>query len=450
MQYSQRVPMSRKPKRRKARAANPGPEQSPALPERPATGPAMVDTGALYRRVRAYVGFTAGDSRLLARLHRHVEPHLDAIIDDFYAHIVADPGASRVLTGGTVQVDRLRRTLREWLARTLRGPHNAEFVRLQANIGRRHVQVGLEQSYMISGMHVLRGHLTRLARATSARGKSAAEATARAVDRVIDLSLALMLATYREDSLRQMLRAEQHATMKRLAAIGEMAASIAHEIRNPLAGISGAIQVLREDPPGEAMRREVLEDILHDVRRLDARINDLLLYARPAAPRPEPVRPADLLHAVVRVLRDDPQLARVSLSVRPMPTLPPFALDAGQIQQVLVNLVLNAVQATQGAGKVRLEAHGASGGGLEITVEDNGPGVPGHLAEEIFRPFFTTRSEGTGLGLAISRKIVEAHGGTLEVRPAASGGARFTLTLPMPPDDPPFDSHVRGTTQLPG
>ena len=408
---------------------------------------ALPDLPALARRVRAYVGFTESDSRLLARLHRHAEPHFAAIVDDFYARILKDAGAARVLNG-PAQVDRLRRTLVEWLGRTLRGPHDAEFARLQANIGRRHVQVGLEQSYMISGMHVLRGHLTRLARAAPPRRKAAAEATARAVDRVIDLSLALMLATYREDSLRQALRAEQHATMKRLAAIGEMAASIAHEIRNPLAGISGAIQVLRGEPGGDAARHDVLEDILHDVRRLDSRINDLLLYARPAAPRREAVRPADLLHTTVRVLRDDPALARVRLKVAPMPALPPFLLDAGQIQQVLVNLVLNAAQANRGEGEVRLEARGAGGGAIEISVEDDGPGVPDHLAEEIFRPFFTTRSEGTGLGLAISRKFVEAHGGTLDVRPAAGGGARFILRLPPPADDPPFDTRMRGNAQI--
>jgi signal transduction histidine kinase len=265
---------------------------------------------------------------------------------------------------------------------------------------------------------------------------------------VIDLSLTLMLATYREDSLRQALRAEQHATMKRLAAIGEMAASIAHEIRNPLAGISGAIQVLREEPADGETRVGVLEEVLREIRRLDARINDLLIYARPATPRREPVRPADLLHATVRVLRDDPGLARVRLRFGPMPSLPPFALDAGQIQQVLVNLVLNAAQATAGEGEIRLEARGVSGGGIEISVEDDGPGVPDHLAEEIFRPFFTTRSGGTGLGLAISRKIAEAHGGALDVLPASGGGARFTLRLPALPEGPPFDARMRGNTQV--
>jgi signal transduction histidine kinase len=409
----------------------------------------LLDVPDLARRVRAHIGFTDRDSRLLARLHRRAASRYPGIIDDFYGRLLADPQTARILSGPE-QVERLRRTLTGWLERTLRGPHDAEFVRLQANIGRRHVEVGLEQSYMVTGMHVLRDHLARVARAPGPRGggNAAGEATVRAVDRVIDLSLTLMLATYREDSLRQALRAEQHATMKRLAAIGEMAASIAHEIRNPLAGISGAIQVLREEPAGGETRGGVLEEVLREIRRLDARINDLLIYARPATPRREPVRPADLLHATVRVLRDDPVLARVRLRFGPMPSLPPFALDAGQIQQVLVNLVLNAAQATAGEGEIRLEARGVSGGGIEISVEDDGPGVPDHLAEEIFRPFFTTRSGGTGLGLAISRKIAEAHGGALDVLPASGGGARFTLRLPALPEGPPFDARMRGNTQV--
>jgi signal transduction histidine kinase len=109
-----------------------------------------------------------------------------------------------------------------------------------------------------------------------------------------------------------------------------------------------------------------------------------------------------------------------------------FPVDPALIQQVAVNLILNAAEAIGGTGVVGLETRIVDGGALEIAVQDSGPGVPAELAEEIFRPFFTTRRGGTGLGLAISRKLVESHGGRLRVEPAPGGGARFILVLPPP------------------
>ena len=419
--------------------------RSPSAPakRRPGAPPAAADgTPALFRTLKEYVGFDGRDSRLLAAFYPRVAPHLDAIIDDFYDRIEADPAAARVITGGAAQVGRLKQTLRQWLVRTLRGPHDLEFATIQSRIGHRHVGVALDQSYMVAGMYVFREHLNRILFTAYPRRSPRSVATQRAFVKVLDIVLALMLETYRENLLRKILQAEQNATVRRLAALGEVAASIAHEIRNPLAGISGAIQILGREIPPEDPRQAVMLEIQGEIRRLDERVHDLLLYSRPSTPRREPIRPREFLEATVRLLAEDPIFRNVRVVIHASSALPPCPLDPGQIRQVLVNLVLNAVQAIGGTGRVDLAARPVAGGALELVVEDSGPGVPAHLAEEIFRPFFTTRAHGTGLGLAISRKIAESHGGSLTVGRGKAGGARFALSLPAPGDAPPFHPPV--------
>lgn len=390
------------------------------------------DPVALCDRIKSYIGLTAKDSAIVAAAYPSVKPHVPRIIQDFYSRIERDPEASRVLTGGPKQIERLKSTLAIWLERTLMGPHDAEYAILQAAIGTRHVQVGLDQSYMISGMNVFREHLNRLLFPSHPRRSPQTIALHRAIARVLDLSLALMLETYRVDWLRKILQTEQNATFRRLASIGEVAAVIAHEIRNPLAGISGAIQVLgQETPPGEP-RRSILKEIEGEIRRLDEKVNDLLAYARPSIPSRELVDPLELIRTTMKLLSEDPLVKKAKITLNGERNLPAFPMDSGQMQQVIVNLVLNALHAIDGAGAVRISAKRIRDGGLELAVEDSGPGVREEIAEAIFRPFFSTRPTGTGLGLAISRKIVESHEGTLHLDRSRRRGARFVITLPVP------------------
>ncbi len=398
----------------------------------PAAAAGGSDPASLFSRLADYVGFTKRDSSLLASFHPKVQPHLDGILDDFYARIEADPLARGVITGGDQQVARLKSTLRVWLDRTLKGPHDAEYAGLQSAIGTRHVQVGLDQSYMVAGMQVFREHLNRVLFRAYPRRTPHSVAVQRAFVRILDLSLALMLETYREDWARKMLQSEQNSTFRRLAAIGEVAAVIAHEIRNPLTAISSAIQVIGQEMRPDEPRKEILGEILNEVRRLDGKVNDLLIYARPSLPARELVDPLKLIRTTVRLISDEPRFKNIRIVVRGPRDLPAFPMDPGQIQQVIVNLVLNATQAMNRSGEIRIAARRLEGGGLEMSVEDTGPGVPQEIAEEIFRPFFTTRAGGTGLGLAISRKIVESHGGALHLGRAPGGGARLVITLPVP------------------
>lgn len=388
------------------------------------------DPVALLSTAKAYVGFTDADTRRLRRLYTAVEPHLDAIIDDFYERLLRDPVASRVLTEGPAQIGRLKSSQKTWLRLLLEGPHDAQFAMLQARVGRMHVKVGLAQIYMVTGIQVFREHLIRILLASPSSPDEPHGATIESVDRVLAIVLALMLETYRDDYLRKLIETEKSATTRRLAALGEVAASLAHEIRNPLAGISGAIQVLAQDLETDDPRQEILAEVLREIGRLDERVSDLLMYSRPSTPMKALTRPAELLETTRRLLAEDPMVAGVRLHLTAPEDLPPVALDVGQIQQVLVNLILNAVQVLNGEGSIWIDAQADDLGGLRLTVEDSGPGIRPEDLERIFQPFYTTRAQGTGLGLSISRRLVEAHGGTLEAGLGSRGGAQFILRLP--------------------
>jgi len=228
-----------------------------------------------------------------------------------------------------------------------------------------------------------------------------------------------------------MLYAEHLATM------GELAAGVAHEIRNPLAGIAGAIEIISKDFPKDHPDREVLEDLRQEVRRIEKVLNDLLAYARPKPPQ---FGRTDLKETVARTLqlaRQQTGTKKVDFSIQIPATLPAFRMDAEQLHQVLLNLVLNGIQAIDGEGKVTIAAVVNTSEQVnrpdlvEISVSDTGEGIPPDLLEKIFRPFYTTKRGGTGLGLSLCRRIISQHGGTLTAESEAGKGSRFVIRLPL-------------------
>lgn len=230
----------------------------------------------------------------------------------------------------------------------------------------------------------------------------------------------------------EMLQAEQLATM------GELAAGVAHEIRNPLAGIAGAIEIIGKDFPQDHPDREIMDDLRQEVRRIEKVLNDLLAYARPKAPQ---FGIADLKETVARTLqfaRQQIGSKNVEFSIQIPSPLPRFRMDHEQLQQVLLNLVLNGIQALGQEGKVTIQARVVGGAGtlnrlnfVEISVSDTGAGIPREQQEKIFRPFYTTKRGGTGLGLSLCRRIISQHGGTLAVESEPGKGSRFLIRLPM-------------------
>lgn len=215
---------------------------------------------------------------------------------------------------------------------------------------------------------------------------------------------------------------------ERLAAVGELAAMVAHEVRNPLAGIRGACEILLEGYAGDPARTEIGREVLHQVDRLNRTVSDLLLYARPKAMDPVPTDVHALIDRISSVLKEDPANRALSISREYEAGNPVVRADGRQLEQLFLNLMLNAAQATQHRGILRIGTQ-ARDGTFVVTVQDDGPGIPPDRIERIFKPFFTTRTQGTGLGLAICKKIVDGHGGRIDVESPSEGGARFTILL---------------------
>lgn len=234
------------------------------------------------------------------------------------------------------------------------------------------------------------------------------------------------------------------ARAERLARLGEVAASLAHEIRNPLAGIAGAVGVMADELPATDPRKEIMGEILDQIHRLNKTVQDLLTFARPATPTIAPCDVHQVLDRVLRLLAEDPVARKVRVVRDYQAGLPRVDADGKQLAQVFLNLLLNAVQAMHGDGQITMTTrlNGANGAGeerpgaaeehtVEVSLTDTGPGIPGPVLPEVFKPFFTTKPRGTGLGLAISRRIIEDHGGRIGAESPPGRGATFRICLPV-------------------
>jgi two-component system, NtrC family, sensor histidine kinase HydH len=222
---------------------------------------------------------------------------------------------------------------------------------------------------------------------------------------------------------------------EKLAAIGELAAGIAHEVRNPLSSIRGFAQFLKhvlQDRPKEC---EYAELMVKEVDRINNVVTNLLSFARPVHPEPAPTNIAELIRHTVRLVQEDATIHNVTIAVDVAHDLGKVNLDGNQITQVMLNLILNALQAVDQGGHIQIAAGRANSGGLELVVEDDGPGIPPDRIKRIFDPFFTTKERGTGLGLSIVQMIVENHGGEISIASSVRGrGCRIAIALPMTPD----------------
>jgi PAS domain S-box-containing protein len=219
-----------------------------------------------------------------------------------------------------------------------------------------------------------------------------------------------------------------------MAQLGQMAAVIAHEVRNPLAGISGAIQVISQRLPQEGPEVRILRDIVARVGSLNEVLTGLLDFARPIEARMRPCRAREIVEKAAMFLRDNPCHQNVELQIAG----PDFRIvaDPDILGRALLNLVINGAQACEEkfpegrGGRIHIELV-AREGGIDLVVCDNGPGIPPEVASELFNPFFTTKIKGTGLGLAVVRHAVESHGGHVIAGSNDAGGACFVLHLPV-------------------
>jgi two-component system sensor histidine kinase AtoS len=238
---------------------------------------------------------------------------------------------------------------------------------------------------------------------------------------------------------------ERERLRDRLASLGEMAAGIAHELKNPLAGIEVMAGLLRRQVPDSVDAQSLLADIISEAKLANAIVVEMLEFVRPIRLQVEHTNIADVLHQAMTLAESKAARGGVSVTLDVAQGLPPVECDHYQLCQVFTNLIANAFEALDGKGAITIAA---SLGAIEpdpafasapqdptpiviVDVADNGPGVPAELNDRIFDPFFTTKLKGTGLGLGIVRKIVDAHDGRIDLSSSKETGTRFRVTLPV-------------------
>jgi PAS domain S-box-containing protein len=220
---------------------------------------------------------------------------------------------------------------------------------------------------------------------------------------------------------------EQVREQAALVRLGEMAAVIAHEVKNPLAGVRGAIQVIGSRLPRDSRDAAMVKEIVARIDALDDMMKDLLLFARPPRPRPAPVDIVALVALTANLLSQDPVVQGVDVEVQG--SAPPVLADAEMLKIVFHNLLVNSAQAMRGEGRIQVVVK-AVDSACHITFRDAGPGIPPEIREKIFTPFFTTKSRGSGLGLPTAKRLVEAQNGQISIECPPEGGTAVTVRLP--------------------
>jgi signal transduction histidine kinase len=228
----------------------------------------------------------------------------------------------------------------------------------------------------------------------------------------------------------ELLHRTQMSRAEHLATLGELAAGLAHEIRNPLAGIAGVIEIIGRDLPSTSPARAVVKDVRMEIAQINRILTDLLETARPHPPKICLSNLNTTVEHAVMLARQQVLSKPIKIELEQASTLSEVEHDSDQIHQVVLNLLLNAVQAMEGAGTVRVEI-GSRNDCATVLVSDNGRGIPLQQIEHIFRPFYTTKGNGTGLGLSLARRIVEEHHGRIEVGSVVGKGSKFEVVLPF-------------------
>lgn len=389
------------------------------------------------REMRSSIGFDDRDAANVRSLAGLATPAIPALVDRFYQQLMQQERTRAIFIGRERQIQRLRDALTPWLREVFHTVDEEGYYEKRWRIAGAHLRAGVPQHCLVAGMELICQELE--GRARDAGIPDAAEKI-RSLRKLLAIELAVMLEGYKEGYSEQIRKVERSAVQEKLtrtmhlAEIGQLAASLAHEIKNPLAGISGAIQIIRDAMASDDPHQPIVTEMLGQIGRLDATVKDLLQYARPTPPRAARVALDEVVTRVLTVMQEEPALQRVRIQYGRALTDTTVYADDAQIEQLLMNLILNAAHASDDGGVIDLSI-ATNSNHVRLIVKDQGKGMASEVRERAFEPFFTTKAKGTGLGLTICRRIAEVHGGDIELESGLRKGTTVTVTLPYSSTD---------------
>jgi len=379
-------------------------------------------------RSKQTVRFDDEQAATLRTLLPLLEPHWARIVDRFYERIFADPRAHAAMNPRAEQVDRLKAALVEWVRSGLEGPHDEEFTAHRARVGLAHVRIGLPRHSMVAAIHGMRLDIRELlASEISDRGRLLDVCAI--VDRFLDTELATLLQAYEADSEEKLRRRE------RLATIGQLAATIGHDLRHPFGVIESSLFIMRKQASGDARWLAHIDKIARQVDTCKRIVSDLLDPARSNNTQRTHVEIRPVLEEAVALV---PIPRQIDLSIDAPDSLT-CALDSGLIQRAIINLVTNSIRAIgDREGRVQLQARCEEKPVrmLWLSVLDDGPGFPPSMIPLSFEPLITTHAQGSGLGLAMVKSVAARHGGEVRGANLPDRGARVDLFLPIEVSEP--------------
>ena len=385
---------------------------------------ARADSGPseLAERLR-YSQLQQEDLSLLAELRKPFEAAVPGVVERFYGHLLTfEPLRQLLSTDDTVE--RLRGFQRDYLLSLTDGKYDQGVLEHRLRIGEVHEKIGLTPQWYLGAYCILVDLLTPVVNEHFEADPDKAARAVRALVKIMNLDAQAVLEAYFESRQRKAVERSE-----RLAAIGELSASIAHEVRNPLAGMKGALQVLRKDMQLDESKREVMDELLAQIVRLENLVRDLLTFARPNPLSLQPVDLQVILDRCLRLLQEGIEDSGITVRRTYGPDSTPLMADPLQMEQVCLNLIGNAVQAMSGGGVLDICTRFTEES-VEMLFGDTGIGIAPADLSLIFQPFHTTKHRGSGLGLSIVKKIVEAHGGTIRVESKLDEGTTVNVTLP--------------------
>ena len=378
-----------------------------------------------YRELQSYVGWGDDDVRRIVAAAPLLEPHLPALIDDFYAEIERHPETRRVITGGQVQIERLKGTLLGWVRELIGGRYDDDYVDRRWRVGWRHVEIGLDQVYTNVALSRLRTGLSRALHETWQEDGRRLKETVRSLNKLLDLDLAIIEDAYQAEYASRLQQTE------RLATLGQVAGGVAHELRNPLNVVKTSVYyLLNARNPSPEKKAEHLKRIERHVELADNAITALSRFAKMPVPNLCPIR---LATCVREVLEMNPSHGGVEVEVDIPAGLSPVLADVDQLRIVFGNLIRNAFDAMPSGGRLAIEARQADGA-VEVAIRDSGTGIPPESLSRIMEPLYSTKARGLGLGLAIARSILEKNQGSLRVTSQVGHGSTFTVRLTPAPE----------------